>query len=407
MSLSTSESLPTYDDILAPYACRAANSRGRLHNEPSTSQRSPFQRDRDRIIHSSGFRRMKYKTQVFVYHEGDHYRTRLTHSLEVAQIARSMCRALHLNEDLGETLALAHDLGHPPFGHAGEDVLNEAMKGYGGFDHNAQAVRLVTLLETRYASFSGLNLTWETLEGIVKHGGPLVDQPIDVNNIPNSVPTVLHDYLKKHDLEVHNHASVEAQLAGISDDIAYASHDMDDGLRAGFFSLSDLKGIPFVSQLIDEVTWTYPDAGSDAQINELVRRLINRLVNDVLHEARSRIEKVDPSSPDDIRRAGKPVVAFSPDTGAAVTALKKFLHDTMYKHYLVNRMTSKSKRVVNDLFQLYIREPECLPTEWFQASDGPETPETARVVADFIAGMTDRYAFREHAKLFDLSAVSL
>ncbi len=401
------DTLPDYDAILAPYACNRDNSRGRLHNEPSSRQRSPYQRDRDRIIHSSGFRRLKHKTQVFVYHEGDHYRTRLTHSIEVSQIARSMCRALHVNEDLGETLALAHDLGHPPFGHAGEEVLNQEMENYGGFDHNAQALRLITRLESSYASFNGLNLTWETLEGIAKHNGPLVDKPTAAEDLPESLAFGFREYAPEQDLELHSYPGLEAQIASLSDDIAYASHDVDDGLRAGFFEINDLKGIPFVSQLIDEVTWTFPDAEKDATIHELVRRLINRLINDALHETRKRLKELGPEHPDDIRGADREMVAFSDDIMTAVKALKSFLYGRMYKHYLVNRMTSKSKRVVMDLFHLYIKEPECLPTQWSERTGKPETPETARVVADFIAGMTDRYAFREHAKLFDLSAVSL
>ena len=402
-----SDNLPDYDDILAPYACRRENSRGRLHGEPSSRQRSPYQRDRDRIIHSSGFRRLKHKTQVFVYHEGDHYRTRLTHSIEVAQIARSMCRALHVNEDLGETLALAHDLGHPPFGHAGEEVLNREMENYGGFDHNAQALRLITRLESSYASFSGLNLTWETLEGVAKHNGPLIDGPMPAADLGEEVAFGFREYASEQDLMLHTYPGLEAQVAALSDDIAYASHDVDDGLRAGFFEIGDLKSIPFVSQLIDEVTWTFPEAERDATIHELIRRLINRLINDALHETRKRIAELQPATSDDIRMADRMLVAFSDDVAVAVKALKAFLYQRMYRHYLVNRMTSKSKRVVTDLFHLYIKEPECLPTQWSDRAGEPETPETARVVADFIAGMTDRYAFREHAKLFDLSAVSL
>ena len=398
---------PTYEDTLAPYASLGSKSRGRLINEPESHLRSPYQRDRDRLIHSSGFRRLKHKTQVFVYHEGDHFRTRLTHSLEVAQITRSICRSMHLNDDLGEALALAHDLGHPPFGHAGEEMINTMMADFGGFDHNAQALRLVTSLEKRYAAFDGLNLSWETLEGLAKHNGPVVKSPIDHAKPPKALPFALKEYIKLHDLELHSFAGPEAQVAALADDIAYSSHDLDDGLRAGLFEIEDLKSIPVVAQLIDEVKWTYKTASRDVLIHELVRRLINRLVGDVIVETERRLKMLAPTSPDDIRGWDKSVVAFSTDMESAVKQLKHFLKEHMYRHYLVNRMTSKAKREVKDLFELYIHEPEVLPTEWAAKTSGPMTPDTARVVADFIAGMTDRFAFREHAKLFDLSVVSI
>lgn len=400
-------SVPSYNDILAPYACHPDKSRGRLHKEPESPTRSCFQRDRDRVIHSSSFRRLKHKTQVFVYHEGDHFRTRLTHSLEVAQIARSICRSMSLNEDLGEVLALSHDLGHPPFGHAGERVLNVCMATYGGFDHNAQALRLVTRVERKYAGFEGLNLTWETLEGLAKHNGPLVSEPIDPSSPPDHLPFGLINYLKDHDLELHTHASAEAQVAALSDDIAYSSHDLDDGLRAGLFKLEDMSNIPIIAQLIDEVRWTYPDAPSEVTLHELVRRLITRMVNDLMAESTRRISELAPQSADDIRSAADPVIAFSEDMWQAVRALKAFLFENMYRHYLVNRATSKAKRVVRDLFDLYISEPECLPGGWNEQAGDPHSVETARLVADFIAGMTDRFAFREHAKFFDLSKMTL
>ena len=400
-------SLPSFNDTLAPYAVHPDKSRGRLVTEPEGFGRSPFQRDRDRIIHSASFRRLKHKTQVFVYHEGDHFRTRLTHSLEVAQIARSICRHMHLNEDLAEALALAHDLGHPPFGHAGEHVLNDAMASFGGFDHNAQAMRLVTRLEHRYASFKGLNLSWDTLEGLAKHNGPLLDVPMASDADRAKLPFGISDYVAEHDLELHTYPSAEAQIAALADDIAYSAHDLDDGLRAGLFDVSELSNMPIISNLLDEVQWTYPGAPKPVMIHELVRRLINRLVNDLQVESQKRLVQLDPQSPDDIRLAKGAVIAFSPDTAAAVKALKSFLYQRMYRHHLVNRMTSKSKRVVRDLFDLFVAEPECLPSEWFDAAGEPGTTETARVVADFIAGMTDRFAFREHAKLFDLTKVSL
>jgi dGTPase len=401
------DALPRYEDTLASYACKPSETRGRVFKEPETPNRSCYQRDRDRVIHSSSFRRLKHKTQVFVYHEGDHFRTRLTHSLEVAQIARSISRSMHLNEDLAEALALAHDLGHPPFGHIGESVLNECMKGYDGFDHNAQALRLLTRLEHRYASFEGLNLTWETLEGLAKHNGPLVDAAIDAKNPPEDLPFGFRDYLPENDLEIHTYASAEAQIAALADDIAYSSHDLDDGLRAGLFELDELKRIPVVMQLIDEVKWTYPGAPKDVMIHELVRRLINRMVADLMVESGKRIAALAPKTPDDIRNAGQPTISFGFEMQQAVKELKAFLFEPMYRHYLVNRMGSKAKRVVTDLFNLYISEPECLPTEWSARAGERNSAETARVVADFIAGMTDRFAFREHAKLFDLNRVSL
>jgi len=396
-----------YEDTLASYACKPAESRGRLFSEPETPSRSCFQRDRDRVIHSSSFRRLKHKTQVFVYHEGDHFRTRLTHSLEVSQITRSMCRSMHLNEDLGETLALAHDLGHPPFGHVGEMILNECMKNYDGFDHNAQALRLLTRLETHYASFNGLNLTWETLEGLAKHNGPLVDKPVNHKKPPRELPFGFRDYLPENDLMLHTFPSAEAQIAALADDIAYSTHDMDDGLRAGLFEFEELKTIPIIAQLIDEVMLTYPSAPKNILIHELVRRMINRMVGDLMVESKRRIHALAPKTVDDIRGADEPVIAFGRNMEAAVKELKNFLFTRMYRHYLVNRMASKAKRVVTDLFNLYMSEPGCLPTEWNERVGDPMSEETARVVADFIAGMTDRFAFHEHAKLFDLNRVTL
>ena len=401
------DTLVNYEATLAPYACIPSQSRGRLCKEPEVPSRSCYQRDRDRVIHSSSFRRLKHKTQVFVYHEGDHFRTRLTHSLEVAQIARSVCRSLHLNEDLGEALALAHDLGHPPFGHIGEQVLNECMKDHDGFDHNAQSLRQLTKLEHRYAQFDGLNLTWEALEGLAKHNGPLVKEAIDHKNPPKELPFGFKEFLPEFDLELHTYASGEAQVAAIADDIAYSSHDLDDGLRAGLIEFDELKNIPIVAQIIDEVMLTYPNAPRDILIHELVRRMISRMVGDLMVESTRRIKALDPQHPDDIRKAGQPTIAFGKNMGVAVKELKSFLFEKMYRHYLVNRMASKAKRVVKDLFDLYISEPECLPTEWSERAGEPMSAETARVVADFIGGMTDRFAFREHAKLFDLSRVTL
>lgn len=377
----------------APYACDPASSRGRLHPEDESSTRTVFQRDRDRIIHSSAFRRLKHKTQVFVYHEGDHYRTRLTHSLEVAQIARSLARALSLNEDLAEALALAHDLGHPPFGHAGEDALKEVMEPYGGFDHNGQTLRVLTKLEARYADFDGLNLSWETLEGIVKHNGPLKGT--------NDLPWAVAEYAKIQDLEIDTWPSVEAQVASLSDDIAYHTHDMDDGIRAGLFAVDDLADVPIVGPAINDVLNRYPDLELPRVIHETVRRVIDEMVNDLLAETRSRLSDAAPISSEDVRRIGGPIVAFSDTLDHQNAKLKEFLYTRMYRHYKVNRMTSKAHRVVRELFDLLLKEPDCLPSDWRQMTIDLDTVSRARLVADYIAGMTDRYALDEHRRLFN------
>ncbi len=384
---------------LAPWACTPASSRGRLHPERESETRTCFQRDRDRIIHSAAFRRLEYKTQVFVNHEGDFFRTRLTHSLEVSQIARSMCRSLGLNEDLAEALALAHDLGHPPFGHAGEDALREMMEPYGGFDHNAQSLRIVTGLERRYAEFDGLNLTWETLEGVVKHNGPLVGPGID-----RALPQAIAEYNAGHDLELDTFASAEAQVASLSDDIAYNNHDIDDGLRAGLFSVDDLANVPLVGPMFEEVRRTYPGLETSRLIHESVRRLIGHMVNDLVNESRRRLRAANLAGPEDIRRFGGPTVAFSAEMQENDRALKDFLFENMYRHYKLNRMTSKARRLVKDLFQLLVDEPECLPTEWRRRTGAPNSVETARVVADYVAGMTDRYASDEYRRLFDVQS---
>jgi len=396
-----------YESALAPFAVTAKTGRGRLYPEPESPTRTPAQRDRDRIIHCSTFRRLKHKTQVFVFHEGDYYRTRLTHSIEVAQIARSICRALRLNEDLTEALALAHDFGHTAFGHAGEEALNECMKPYGGFDHNAQSLRLVTTLEKRYAAFEGLNLTWDTLEGLAKHNGPLVKKPIDPKRPPASLPWALREYLALQDLEVHTFASAEAQVAALSDDIAYNNHDIDDGLRAGLFTIRQIREVPFVGRVIAEVLAETPELGEAVLTHEVVRRLINRMVNDILLETRARLAALKPTHPDDIRNTKRPVAVFSRALKADDQALKGFLNEHMYRHYRVNRMSAKGKRVVTELFNLYIGQPSLLRPEWAALTRGKKTPETARVVADFIAGMTDRFALRKHRKLFDITTLEI
>ncbi len=384
---------------LAPYACREEDSRGRLYNSPESSTRGCFQRDRDRIIHADAFRRLAYKTQVFVNHEGDFFRTRLTHSLEVAQIARSVCRYLQLNEDLGEALALAHDLGHPPFGHAGEDALQELMEPFGGFDHNAQSLRVITHLEARYAEFDGLNLTWETLEGVVKHNGPLV-----YADNPRPLPRAIAEYAELHDLELASFAGPEAQVAAISDDIAYNNHDIDDGLRAGLFRISDIRDVPLVGPIFADVERDYPEASESRRIHEAVRRLIGAMVNDLIQETKGRIEALNPGSAEEIRHHNRPIAGFSEEMRSNDAEIKKFLFDNMYRHYKLNRMTSKGRRVVKELFTLLLDEPGCLPTEWQNKVKGTDKAATAQIVADFVGGMTDRFALDEHRRLFDLQS---
>ena len=382
----------------APYASHPKKSRGRLHPEPESDMRSPFQRDRDRIIHSTAFRRLKHKTQVFVYHEGDLYRTRLTHSLEVAQIARSVARALGLDEDLAEALALAHDLGHTPFGHAGEDALNAEMRPYGGFSHNDQTLRILTSLERRYAEFDGLNLSWETLEGTVKHNGPLAGRS---NRRP--LPPSIAEYDRRHPLELDTHPGLEAQVAALADDIAYNNHDIDDGLRAGLFAVADLAEVPLVGPVFADLNQRYPGLEEPRLIHEAIRRLIDRMVRDLVAETGKRLQEEGVRSVEEVRHLGQPLAAFSEEMRNHDRALKHFLYERMYRHYRVNRMSSKARRVVHELFQLFLAEPECLPAEW-QALTGPGKTDTARVVADYLAGMTDRFALDEHRRLFDTYA---
>ena len=381
---------------LAPYASKPEETRGRLHPEPEHSMRSPFQRDRDRIIHSTAFRRLTHKTQVFVYHEGDHYRTRLTHSLEVAQIARTVSRALGLDEDLAETLALAHDLGHTPFGHAGEEALNAEMVPFGGFSHNDQTLRVLTRLERRYAEFDGLNLTWEALEGTVKHNGPLCGPGID-----RPVSPTIAEYDRHHPLALDVFPGAEAQVAALADDIAYNNHDIDDGLRAGLFAVADLAEVPLVGPVFQSVASRYAGLEESRLIHEAIRRMIDRMVGDLIVETQSRLTASGVASADEIRALGAPVVAFSAEMRRNDRALKDFLLERMYRHYRVNRMSSKARRVVHELFALYLAEPQCLPSEWRQLAAGPDDPQTARVAADYLAGMTDRFALDEHHRLFD------
>jgi len=360
--------------------------------------RTVFQRDRDRIIHASAFRRLKYKTQVFVYHEGDHYRTRLTHSLEVAQIARAITRTLRLNEDLAEGLALAHDIGHPPFGHAGEAGLNEAMAAYGGFDHNAHTLRILTSLERRYAEFDGLNLTWETLEGVVKHNGPLTGPKATAGQ---TVPGEIADYIRVHDLEIETFPGLEAQIASLSDDIAYHSHDLDDGLRAGLFTVDEVADVPLVGPVVADVRARYPKIEVQRLVPETIRRLIDRMVQDLVAETKRRLQSARPENAQAIRELDAPVVAFSGTMEKDNQALKAFLMRRMYRHYKVNRMASKARRIVKELFGLFICEPGCLPTEWQVNIETLDKSAKAQLVLDYIAGMTDRFALEEHRRLFD------
>src|SRR5438094_1707464 len=377
----------------APYASNPEHSRGRLHAEPEHEMRSPYHRDRDRLLHSSGLRRLKHKTQVFVYHEGDHYRTRRTHSLEVAQIARTIARALGLDEDLAEALALAHDLGHTPFGHAGEEALNAEMAPYGGFSHNDQTLRILTRLEHGYAEFDGLNLTWEALEGTAKHNGPLIGPGIE-----RPVPPSVAEYDKRHPLGLDSHPGPEAQIAALSDDIAYNNHDIDDGLRAGLFAVADLAEVPLVGPVFDEVAGQYPGLEEARLIHESIRRLIDLMVRDLVAETRRRLADSGVDSADAVRHLGRPVAAFSEPMGNHDRALKRFLYERMYRHDRVNRMTSNARRVVSELFRLFLAEPAHLPAEWRALAGGREA-ERARIVADYLAGMTDRFALDEHRRL--------
>jgi dGTPase len=386
----------------AIYASDPAQSRGRRFAEPASPSRNSFRRDCDRIIHSAAFRRLAHKTQVFVYHEGDHYRTRLTHTLEVAQIARSLARALGLDEDLAEALALAHDLGHPPFGHAGERALDECLAGHGGFDHNAQALRIVTDLERRYADFDGLNLSWETLEGLVKHNGPLVDRDGTAvgRYLRQGAPAAIVAYSKIHDLELWTYASAEAQVAALSDDIAYDAHDIDDGLRADLFTLGDIAAVPLVADILNIIDAQHPGTEPARRVHETVRALITRMIEDVISESGRRVAMLKPRSAAEVREAPRPIVGFSPAMEKADREIKGFLYPRMYRHDRVVRVMADAERVVHDLFGHYMATPSDLPEEWGEGIGATDDEGRARRIADYIAGMTDRYALVEHAKYF-------
>jgi dGTPase len=383
----------------APYACDPARSRGRFQDEPESPTRTPFQRDRDRIIHSTAFRRLKHKTQVFVAHEGDHYRTRLTHTIEVAQIARALARALRCDEDLAEAIALVHDFGHTPFGHTGEDALNVRMAKWGGFDHNAQSLRVVTRLERRYAEFDGLNLTWETLEGLVKHNGPLTDAA--GNGLKGPVPQAIRDFSQLFDLWLDKHAGLEAQCAAIADDIAYNTHDIDDGLRAGLLTLDMLATVALPGRILKGVRDRYPRLDPVRTGHELMRRQITIMVEDVISTTAERLARLKPESPDDVRAAGETLVTFSPALAGEESELKAFLYRNMYRATDVMRVRADAERVVEDLFDAYFADPRKMPEAWREGLDRAEDRIKARDVADFLAGMTDTYALKEHRRLFD------
>jgi dGTPase len=373
--------------FLAPYAAHSAQSRGRRFAEPAANSRPEFQRDRDRIVHSTAFRRLEYKTQVFINHEGDLFRTRLTHSLEVAQIARSIARNLQLNEDLVEAISLAHDLGHTPFGHAGQDALNACMRDYGGFEHNLQSLRVVDSLEERYGGFDGLNLMFETREGILKHC-----------SLANAKKL---DDIGQRFIE-HRQPTLEAQLANLADEIAYNNHDIDDGLRSGLLVPAQLAEIDFYARHRQQVETLFPGISGRRAINETVRRMINALIVDLLRTSEARISEAQPAHPDDVRNSA-PLIAFSDAMSAEAALLKRFLRENLYRHYQVNRMTSKARRTITELFTAFMAEPGLLPPDYQVAV--ADTAVRARKVADYIAGMTDRYAIREHRRLFDLDEI--
>jgi len=367
--------------------------------EPESPTRTPFQRDRDRIIHSTAFRRLKHKTQVFIAHEGDHFRTRLTHSIEVAQIARALARALRGDEDLAEAVALVHDFGHTPFGHTGEDALNAKMAAWGGFDHNAQSLRIVTRLERRYAEFDGLNLSWETLEGLVKHNGPLTGA--NGEGLDGALPATIRAYNELHDLELDRFAGIEAQCAAIADDIAYNTHDIDDGLRAGLLELDMLEDLALPGKILRQVRERYP-ALDDVRVgHELMRRQITIMVEDVIRAATENLARLRPESAEAVRAAGETIVTFTPAMAVEEKELKAFLYKHLYRHPEVMRVRVNAEKIVCDLFDVYFSDPRAMPEGWREGLDRAEDRIKARHVADFLAGMTDTYAVKEHRRLFD------
>jgi dGTPase len=386
----------------AAYAADPAKSRGRLIPEPASPTRSEFQRDRDRIIHSTAFRRLKHKTQVFLEHEGDHYRTRLTHTLEVAQIARSIARALGLDEDLAETLALAHDLGHTPFGHAGERALDRALAAHGGFDHNAQSLKIVTMLERRYAAFDGLNLSWETLEGLVKHNGPLTDRaghPAG-SHAGKPLPAFIRSYDQTHPLELWTQSSAEAQAAAIADDIAYNAHDIDDGLRSGILAFEELSEVPFLAELIGGIDRAYPGLERVRATHELQRRIITHLVEDVIRESTLAIDQARCASAQEVRAQQRAIIRFSGATFQHVHSLRAFLFPRLYRHPRIMDAMTEAETMVERLFAAFLADPARMPEEWHGGFTTMTETDRAIHIGDFIAGMTDRYAIEMHRRLF-------
>ncbi|MEY1555837.1 deoxyguanosinetriphosphate triphosphohydrolase [Yoonia sp. R2331] len=376
--------------MAAPYATDPANARGRLYAEEESNFRSPFQRDRDRIIHASAFRRLKHKTQVFIEHEGDYFRTRLTHSIEVAQVARTVAAALDLNVELTEAVALAHDLGHTPFGHTGEEALDRLMQPFGGFDHNAQALRIVTDLERHYAEWDGLNLTWETLEGIAKHNGPVI----------GDIPWALAAYNTRHDLELHTHASAEAQVAALADDIAYNNHDLHDGLRAELFSTDELAELPVLKDCFARVDKLYPGLNYYRRRHEALRRFFGVLVEDVIVVSRRNLAEANPASVADVRHAGRMMVQFTPALWEDLKVIRRFLFERMYRAPAVVEMRVAVTKMIDELFPFFLSNPSELPKQWRKdVQEVADMEGLARIVADYIAGMTDRFAIQEHKRL--------
>ncbi len=373
------------------YAVKPNNSKGRLFREDEVDHRSDYQRDRDRIIHSDAFRRLKHKSQVFIAHESDYFRTRLTHSIEVGQIARTISAALGLNIDLTEAISLAHDLGHTAFGHTGEEALNSCMQAFGGFDHNAQAIKIVTRLEKNYAKFDGLNLTWETLEGIAKHNGPLA-RPVNY---------YLEEYNKLHDLEFCKFASCEAQVAAVSDDIAYNNHDLSDGLRAGLFDMDEMYSLPVVGDCLKEVDKLYPNIEQSRKCHEALRRVFALMVEDVIRTSKNRLSEFSNLTVDAVRSHNKTLIGFSGKFLDWLNQIKKFLFEKMYRHWKVNRLRFKASRVIQGLFEIFFSESDVLPEDWGKLAKQLDETERARLICDYIAGMTDQYALMEYQKLTD------
>lgn len=391
-----------YELQLCNYAQKGSNSRGRLFEEGESAHRSPFQRDRDRIIHTTAFRRLQFKTQVFVNHEGDHFRNRLTHTIEVAQIARTLSKALGLNEELAESLALSHDLGHTPFGHCGEDVLNDCLSDIGGFEHNAQSLKIVTKLEKRYAKFDGLNLTWEALEGLVKHNGPVTDKHGNPTKKyqKNGVPTYVAEFCQGFDLEINKFSNLEAQVAACADDVAYNNHDIDDGLRAGLFDFEDLFDLPIFGDVMRDIRAQHSDISATRQMHEANRVLIGLLVEDILENTQKNVDIFNIKTTADVHNAPQAIGNFSADILTAISALHDFLMTNMYRSKSVVKERVAAAQILQDLFETYLKSPENLPKDWQLDQEGSQLDTSKRKIGDFIAGMTDRFAITEHQRLF-------